>query len=228
MSFNIQRPVAPNRTGYEFTGGFSDAGSIVNYTQGMVDADQWLRFGFSAASNVANDVAYWTDPDPALDPTFDQTKGLFGGLFMPEGVSELIDFDFNESPGYNAGVTGQSLNYTAATGSFDFSECKQGDYLNVRFDFNCIPQVANTTLEVALIWQTRDDLGNPTFTFPLTGTPIFFGTGTATVGQQSLNRPMLSAYFASNEDVRAKALLAVKANNPIQIEPITTLATIIR
>ena len=68
MSFNIQRPVAPNRTGYEFTGGFSDAGGIVNYTQGMVDADQWLRFGFSSASNVSNDVAYWTDPDPSADP----------------------------------------------------------------------------------------------------------------------------------------------------------------
>jgi hypothetical protein len=225
VSFQLIRPQGSEEAGYELTGGFSDTAGA-QYTQAMIDADQWLRFGFDSTSQVAQDVAYWTDPDPALDPTFDQTKGVFGGLYLPEGSTELFDFDFDESPGYNAGVAGQSLNYTAASGSYDFSGCRPGDYANIRFDFNVTPQVANTTIQIALIWQTRDDQGDPTFTFPLTGTPLFYGTGT--VGKTFLNRPVLTAYFASNEDVRAKALLAVKADNPIQITPVTTLATILR
>ncbi len=224
--------------GYEFTGAFSarvnqggqtganDFGTFVGYTQSMVDNGQWLRFGFNSTSQAANDFAYWTDPDPNEVPGFDQTKGLFGGMHMAEGVDTAFDFDFNESPGYSAGVLGQSLNYTAATGSFDFTGAQVGDLALIRFDFNVIPQVANTTIEVGMIWQTRLADGTPTFAFPLTGTPVFYGTGT--VGKTFLNRPILSAYFASNEDVNARALLAVKADNPIQIAPLTTLATLQR
>ena len=101
-----------------------------------------------------------------------------------------------------------------------------GDCVRVRFDFNIIPQTANTTVEVWIIWQPRLADGTPTFTFPLTGTPSFYGTGV--VGRQFLNRPTLSAYFASEEDVNARALLAVKADNPIQIAPLTTLVIIER
>lgn len=222
--------------GYEFTGGFgdretgtagsSDIGTYISYTQAMVDNDQWYRFGFTPTAQATNDSAYWLDPDPNADPNFDQTKGLFGGLYLPEGAEGLIDFNFSESPGYSAGVLGQSLNYTAADGSLNFTDAQPGDYAQVRFDFQCRPQVANTTIEIAMIWQTRDDQGNDTFTFPLTGTPIFFGTGT--VGKTFLNRPIITAYFASNEDVRAKALLAVKADNPVEIAPLTTLVRIER
>lgn len=223
--------------GYEFTGAFTartneqgqsganDFGTFVGYTQAMVDADQWLRFGFNTAAQTANDQAYWTDPDPALDPDFDQSKGLFGGSHLPTDVGNLFDFDFSD-PRYSDEVTGQGLNYTAAGGSFDFSDCSVGDLALVRFDFNVIPQVSNTTLEIALIWQTRDTNGDPTFIFPLTGTPIFYGAGST--GQTFLNRPILSAYFASNEDVNARALLAIKADNPIQVAPLTTLAIINR
>ena len=62
-----------------------------------------------------------------------------------------------------------------------------------------MPQVANTTLEVGLIWSTRDENDNVTFTFPLTTQPIFFGTGTQ--GQPYLNRVEMTAYFASEEDL---------------------------
>lgn len=226
----------PGAGGYEFTGGFADRltgqaganefGTFVAYTQTMADDDQWLRFGFSEAARDANDTVYWSDPDTANDPKFDADKGLFGGVHNPSGATRLIDFAFNESPGYSAGVNGQSLNYTAADGSLDFSTCTVGDKAEVRFDFNVIPQIANTTIEIAMIWQTRDADGNATFTFPLTGTPIFYGTGT--VGKTFLNRPVITAYFASNEDVRAKALLAIKADNPVQIAPLTTLVTIQR
>ena len=101
-----------------------------------------------------------------------------------------------------------------------------GDLLQLRFDFNVNVQIANTTLEIALIWQTRDENDEPTFTFALTGQPIFYGTGT--VGRTFLNRPFLSAYFASREDTNARALLAIRADNPIQVAPLSTLVTIQR
>ena len=216
--------------GYEFTGGFqdrltgqagaNDLGTFVSYTDQMAEDQRWLRFGFSSAANVANDQQYWGETDPA----YDSTKGLFGGLHMPGGVTNLFDFNFNAATYSNASEG--SLKYTAADGSIDFSECRVGDLALVRFDFNVIPQISNTTIEVAMIWQTRDYNGNPTFTFALTGEPLFYGTGT--VGRTFLNRPMLSAYFASAEDVNARALLAIRADNPVQVAPLTTLVTIVR
>lgn len=217
--------------GYEFSGGFtdrttgqagaSDVGSNVSYTQALVDEQRWMRFGFDATQQAANDVAYWSDPAPA--PT--TGVGLFGGSYLPSGVSSLFDFDFNAASYSDAVETGD-FQYTAANGSYDFSQCRPGDLALVRFDFNVLPQVANTTLEVAMIWQTRDANDAATFTFALTGDPVFFGTGT--VGQTYLARPILSAYFASNEDVNARALMAIRADNPVQIQPLTTLVTIQR
>ena len=244
--------------GYEFTGGFSDRvnaqgqtgantfGDFVAYTQGMADAGLWRRFGFSELSQLNNDVAYW-DPINQSRPqrTFDQSKGLFGGLYMPSGVSNLIEYGYQDLaggtfsaghaqagqsyPGYSTEVNSGNaadFNYSAADGSFDFRECQPGDLLQLRFDFNVNVQIANTTLEIALIWQTRDANDEPTFTFALTGQPIFYGTGT--VGRTFLNRPFLSAYFASAEDTNARALLAIRADNPIQVAPLSTLVTIQR
>ena len=217
--------------GYEFTGGFRDReagitganelGTDVEYTQALADNNRWLRFGFSNAAQLANDNPYWTEPAPADASGI----GLFGGSYMPSGVDALFDFDFFASS-YSDAVTSGSLQYTEASGSFDFSQCKAGDYLQCRFDFNVTPQVQNTTLEVALIWQTRTSLGVPTFTFPLTTQPIFFGQGT--VGRTFLCRPIITAYFASNEDVNARALLAVRADNTILVAPLTTLPAILR
>ena len=224
--------------GYEFTGGFSDRlagqsgqndlGSYVSYAQDDVSHKRWLRFGFSTAANQANDNQYWGEADPA----YDNTKGLFGGLHMPAGVTKLFDFGFNGdysnalNPPIVDPLTDSEFRYSAADGSIDFTECRVGDLALVRFDFNVKPQVANTTLEVAMIWQTRDANDVGTFTFALTGEPIFYGTGT--VGREFLNRPMLSAYFASAEDINARALLAVRADNPIQVAPLTTLVTLVR
>jgi len=223
------------KAGYEFTGGFTarlsgiagadDFGTFVGYTQEMADLDQWMRFGFNADAQVANDVAYWNDPDPATQPQFDQTKGLFGGLYMPEGVTNLINYTQND-PVFASGVATDALNYTAASGTYDFSQCLPGDLALVRFDFNVIPMIANTTVEIALIWFTRDSNGDKTGVFPLATTPLFYGEGT--VGRTFLCRPLITAYFASNEDVRAFALPAIRANNPVQIAPLTTLATIQR
>lgn len=217
--------------GYEFTGGFtdrttgtagaSDVGSNVSYTQAMVDIGQWMRFGFDSTSQAANDYPYWTDPTPSPATGI----GLFGGTHMPFGMTSMFDFDFNAATYSNAVTTG-TTKYTAATGSYDFSQGRVGDLSNIRFDFNVVPQIANTTVEMGLIWQTRLSDGTPTFTFALTSTPVFFGTGT--VGQTFLQRPTFSAYFASQEDVNARALPAIRADNPVQIQPLTTLTQIIR
>ena len=217
--------------GYEFTGGFadrttgtagaSDVGSNVDYTSTFVTNRRWMRFGFDSSQQVTNDSAYWTDPEPA--PT--AGIGLFGGAYMPAGVTRLFDFSFNSST-YSDAIESGDFQYTAADGSYDFSQCLAGDLALVRFDFNVVPQIANTTLEVALIWQTRDAADNPTFTFALTGSTTFFGTGS--VGKTFLQRPLISAYFASNEDVNARALPAIRADNPVQIQPLTTLVSIQR
>lgn len=217
--------------GYEFTGGFtdrttgtagaSDVGSNVFYSQTEVDNGRWMRFGIDSTQQLANDNPYWTDPAPATADGI----GLFGGSYMPGNVTSLFDFNFNASTYSDAVETGD-LQYTAANGSLDFTECVAGDLALVRFDFNIVPQIANTTVEVALIWQTRSAADVPTFTFALAGQPIFFGNGS--VGETFLNRPTISAYFASNEDVNARALPAIRADNPVQIQPLTMLSTIQR
>ena len=230
VSGDIIQNIEDATGGMEFSAGFSDrttgqasvstTGSNVYYTEEMVSNNRWLRFGFNSAQQEANDIAYWSDPTP--EPT--AGVGLFGGSYMPSGVTSLFSFD--DSTAYNLANESGDLQYTAASGSFDFTQCNPGDLLLARFDFNCLPQVANTTLEIAMIWSTRDSNDNITFTFPLAGQPTFYGQGS--VGRTFLNRPILSAYFASQEDVNARALFAIRADNIVQIQPLTTLVNIIR
>lgn len=216
--------------GYEFTGGFaerttgqaavSDVGSNYQYTQDMAESGIWKRFGFSETAQVSNDFAYWSDPAPEST----SGVGLFGGSYMPDGVTQLFDFGFNANTFTPSGATNGGQIYTAASGSFDFSQLSPGSFVEVRFDYNILPQVANTTVETALIWQTRDANDNPTFTFALTAQPLYYGIDS--VGQTFLNRPTLTAYFASKEDVNARALLAVRSNNLVQVQPLTTLCVV--
>ena len=220
-----------NDGGYEFTGGFTDRttgqagitdlGADVQYTTLMADSDVFMRFGFDSAAQDSNDTAYWSSPTPA--PT--GGVGLFGGKYMPAGVSSMFDFNF-DAASYSDSGTYNGIKVTGGTGSYDFSQCKPGDLALVRFDFNVTPQEANCTLEVGLIWQTRDASNNPTFTFFLAGSPQFYGTGS--VGKTFLSRPLISAYFASDEDVNARALPAIRCDRQILIQPLTTLVTIVR
>ena len=225
--------------GYEFTGGFSDRtegqtgandiGSNVSYDAADVTASRWRRFGFDSTRQISNDAPYWGDgPDSNEAPhggtTDYQGVGLFGGAYMPEGVTSM--FNFTQDDAYNQALTTGTNPYTAATGSYDFSQCRTGDMALIRFDFNVTPQFANTTVEIGLIWSTRDSNDDITFTFPLLTSPIFFGAGT--VGNVYLNRPIITAYFASQEDVNARALPAIRADQPVLIQPLTTLTTIQR
>ncbi len=220
---------APSDSGYEFTGGFAerttgqsganDLGSSVQYTQQQANDRVWKRFGFSTAQQLANDVEYWGETREG----FEQTKGLMGGLNMPKGFNNLFLFD---DTALSSAVTSGDLQYTAADGSYDLSDCQQGDRVLVRFSFNVVPQVANTTLEVGLLFATRDSSDNVTFTFPLTAQPIFYGTGTQ--GKAYLNRVEMSAYIASPEDINSRSLPAIRADNPILIQPLTTLISVVR
>lgn len=225
-----------SKGGYEFTGGFtdrstglagqSDIGTDVEYDAALVASKTWLRFGFDSTRQIANDAPYWTNGSdeneaPHSGTTDYQGVGLFSGFYMPDGVNSM--FNFTDNTAYNAAST-SGLVTNAATGSYDMSDLSVGDHCSFRFDFNLTPSFANTTVEVGLIWATRDANDNITFTFALTGEPIFFGSGTT--GKTYLNRPVITAYLASEEDVNARALPAIRSDQPCFVQPLTTLFTI--
>ena len=214
-------------TGYEFTGAFverttgqsgsNDIGTDYEYTQELADSQTWKRFGFSTSQQIANDNEYWGE----TNPDFDQTKGVFGGLYMPNGFSNMFDFT---DTSVGAAVTTGNLKYTAANGSYDFTDGHPGMFAQVRFSYNVTPLVAGTTVETALIWHTRDEYDDVTFSFALTNQPITYDSNT--VGRTLLSRVEMTGYFASNEDVNARALPAIRADNRCIIQPLSTLVTL--
>ena len=216
--------------GYDRTSGFADyqtgteasqdPDDYIEYTQELADSNTWKRFGITTAGNQARDGQWWGE----TNPNYDQSKGLFGGLTAPAGVDHF--FDFSENTSFNNAQTTGSLKYTQALGSFSLKDCQVGDLVLARFDFNVMPMVTNTTLEVALIYANRDASDNITFTFPLTITPFTYGSGT--VGKGFLLRPTITAYMANQQDVNSRSLVAIKADNPILVNPIGVLFTIQR
>ena len=197
-----------------------DPADYIEYTQELATSGTWYRFGITTAGNQARDGQWWGE----TNPNYDQSKGLFGGLTNPAGVQNF--FDFSEDTAFNDAVTTGSLKYTAAVGSFSLKECQVGDLVLARFDLNIMPMVTNTTVEMALIYSNRDSDDNITYTFPLTITPNTYGNGT--VGKGYLLRPTISAYMANDQDVNSRSLLAIKADNPILVNPIGVLFTIQR
>ena len=217
------------KSGYSHTGAFADkpisnnfvwqAGAGINYLQADVDAELWKVLSLSRSVHEAVDNPYWSTPAPSGKGGV----GLFEGANLPEGVDTLIDYDFDFDAVYgSSGSTG----FEGSTGRIDLSDCVYGDQLRVRFDFNVIPQIANTTVEPALWYSNRNDADEITFTFPLTTSPIFYGTGS--VGKTYLNRVEISAWITSGEDVNALTLPAIKADNPVIIQPLGLLVTILR
>lgn len=232
---SITNNISAASGGYEFTAGFadrdttgggsSDVGTNVSYTAAEVAAGAWRRFGFDSARQLANDTPYWgngpdSDEAPHAGTNDYQGVGLFSGSYMPQGVTSLFDFTADQGA-FSLEETSGSNPYNAASGSLDFTQCQVGDFFVGRFDFNLVPQFPNTTVEVGLIWSTRDGDDNITFTFPLTTQPIFLGSG---AGATYLCRPIITAYFASQEDVNARALPAIRADQPILVQPLTFLS----
>ena len=220
---------ASGQSGYSHTGAFADkptsnnyvwqSGAGVNYTQADVNASTYKVLSLSRSVHDAVDNPYWSTPTPSGNTGI----GLFQGANLPSGVSTLFDYDFDYDTAY---PSSSGTGFEGSTGRIDLSDCVYGDQLRVRFDFNIIPQIANTTVEPALWYSNRDDSDNITFTFPLTTQPIFYGGGT--VGNTYLNRVEISAWITSNEDVNALTLPAIKSDNPVIIQPLGLLTTIIR
>ena len=217
------------KSGYSHTGAFADkpvsnnfvwqAGAGINYTADDVNNEIYKVLSLSRSVHEAVDNPYWSTPQPSGR----EGIGLFQGDNLPEGVNSLVDYDFNFNDVYgDAGSTG----FEGSTGRINLKDCVYGDQLRVRFDFNIIPQIANTTIEPALWYSNRNDSNDITFTFPLTSQPIFYGGGT--VGKTYLNRVEISAWITSNEDVNALTLPAIKSDNPVIIQPLGLLITILR
>jgi hypothetical protein len=216
-------------SGYSHTGAFADkpvsneyvweAGGGVNYTQADVSAKSYKVFSLSKAVHLAVDEPYWNSPAP----TGQTGIGLFQGAYLPSGVSTLVDYDYSYDAQYpNSSGTG----FEGSTGRIKLNDVKVGDRLQVRFDFNVIPQVVNTTVEPALWYSNRNANDEITFTFPLTAQPIFFGAGS--VAKTYLNRVEISAWIASDEDINALTLPAIKSDNPVKIQPLGLFINIIR
>jgi surface protein len=216
-------------SGYSHTGAFADkpisnqyvwqAGGGISYTQADVSANSYKVFSLSRAVHEAVDNPYWSSPAP----TGQTGIGLFQGAYLPDGASTLVDYDYSYDAQY---PTSSGTGFEGSTGRIKLNDIRVGDRLQVRFDFNVIPQVANTTIEPALWYSNRNANDDITFTFPLTAQPIFFGTGT--VANTYLNRVEISAWIASDEDINALTLPAIKSDNPVIIQPLGLLITIIR
>ena len=231
VSEEAQVQIHSASTGYGHTGGFAgkplsnsyvwEAGEGIRYTQADADAGLFKVFSLDRDVHLAVDTPYWSDPTPL--PHTD--VGLFGGANLPPNVTSFFDFSFDYDTAY-AGNPSGSANFVGSTGRIKLNELIPGDQLRVRFDFNVIPQIANTTIEPALWYSNRNANDDVTFSFPLTAAPIFFGTQTP--GTTILNRIEISAWITSTEDVNALTLPAIKSNNPVIIQPLGILVTALR
>ncbi len=214
------------KSGIEFTGAFAgkplsnnfawQPGTGISITAAEAAAGIFKTFSLDRDVHLVVDSPYWSDPVPASHID----KGIFGGSYLPSDVPTVFDYTTVDNDTYEDGTN------VVTTGGLDMSNFKVGDTIRVRFDFNVIPQIANTNIEPAIWYKNRDANGNVTFTFPLTSSPIFFGDGT--VGKTYLNRTDISIYIASQEDINALAKFSIKSDNLITIQPLSSLVTLIR
>ena len=216
-------------TGYTQTGGFAgkpldnsyvwEPGEGIEYTQELANSGSYQCYSLDNDVHLAVDNPYWSTPDVSALPNV----GLFNGYNLPIGVESMFDFTYDFDTEYPA-VTNSPFNGT--TGRIKLNNLIYGDQLRVRFDFQIVPQIVNTTVQPALWYANRPDDDSLGFTFALTSSPIFYGAGS--VGQTFLNRVEISAWIMSNEDVNALTLPAIKADNQCIIQPIGLLVTVLR
>jgi hypothetical protein len=203
-------PESSGEFGIEFTGAFAGGQGIVgaDSTALALNANEFTHVEFDPTAQASTDAPYWSDPTPIAGAHVG--KGLFGGAYLPSGMDDVFIHDHVWADG--------------TTGAISFPGVTVGGLVRVRMDFLVSTQVANTTIEPALDWNTRDADDNITFQFYLTGTPVFFGTGTP--GQETLVRAELTGYIASNEDANAIVRPVIKANNNISVKPLSILTMI--
>lgn len=147
-----------NSSGYEFTGGFQaktdltgyvwDSENQVAYTQSNADNGEYLRFGLSRTVHEAVDTPYWSDPTPNMNF---EGFGMFAGDHLPAGkTTTLLNFDFT---GWSS--SNMAGNQSTDTGTIALDGLSVGDLVSVRFDYNIIPQIQNTTVDTGLWWATQ-------------------------------------------------------------------------
>ncbi len=199
-----------NTFGIEFTGAFAGGTGIVgaNTDAVQIPANTYTHLQFDNSIQATTDAPYWSDPAPISGAHVG--TGLFGGAYLPDDMSDVFLHEYTWPDG--------------GVGALSFNGIEVGGLVRVRVDFLVSTQVSNTTIEPALDWNTRDSSNNTTFQFYLTGTPVFFGTGTP--GQETLVRAELSGYIASNEDANAIVRPVLKSNNSISVKPLSILAII--
>lgn len=183
-------------SGYSHTGAFAgkplsnnyvwEAGVGINYTQTDVNNEAYKVFSLDKDVHLAVDNPYWSTPTPSGVTGI----GLFQGANLPTGVTSLVDYEFDYDTAYPAS---SGTGFEGSTGRIRLNDLQYGDQLRVRFDYNVIPQIANTTVEPALWYSNRNDNDDITFTFPLTTNPQFYGGGT--VGETFLNRIEISCGY---------------------------------
>ena len=228
-SSGSENPLEKGVAGYGHTGGFAgkplsnnyvwQAGSGIRYDQNDVVSGSYKVFSLDDDVHTAVDQPYWSTPDVSGLPNVD----LFNGFALPDGVDTLFDYTYDFDANYPASV---GTGYEGSIGRIKLNDLRYGDLLRVRFDFNVIPQITNTTIEPALWYSNRNANDDITFTFPLTASPIFYGAGT--VGNTYLNRVDISAWIISDEDINALALPAIKSDNQVIIQPLGLLVQVVR
>ena len=213
-------------SGFSFSSGFLRRGAPIEVQPANVN--KWIPLDFSSLAQQTVDLPWWPG---AADPN---GIDLFGGSALPSDVTRIFDFTqtwdsstysdiedadilVDPNPSYETPVDDQRV------GTFRFDELPTGTTNDIRIDFYITPQIANTTLELALWFQPKlsVDGANDGDAFALTSTPVFLGTGTA--GKQYLSRQNISMYIASSSDQFAYALPVFKSDNPVIIEPISCL-----
>ncbi len=206
--------------GFSFSSGFARRGNAINYPGG----NTWMPLDLDASIQQTVDAPWWPGAEPS------NGIDLFGGSALPFGVSRMFDFDQTWSTSADATVaaTVEGADYTARTGTLRFDELDTGTTNSIRMDLNITPQIANTTIDVGLwfVPKVALDGADDGSAFELPGSPLFFGTGT--VGKTFLSRPTTTMYIASSSDQFAYALPAVRADNPVIIEPLSCLVQNLR
>lgn len=225
----VEQIAGYSSSGYSHTGAFSgkpldnsyvwEAGVGIQYTSEDAAEARYKVLSLDQTVHEAVDNPYWSTPDVSGG----DNVGLFNGYALPDGVDSLFEYDYDFDTQY-PGSSGTG--YEGSTGRIRLNDLRYGDQLRVRFDYNIIPQIANTTVEPSLWYSNRNSNDDITFTFPLNTSPSFYGTGS--VSKTFLNRVDISAWIISDEDVNALVLPAIKADNPVIIQPLGLLVTIIR
>jgi hypothetical protein len=212
--------VSGTKGGFSFSGGFARRGDPISYPGG----NQWLPLDLDATVQATVDAPWWPGAAPS------NGIDLFGGTALPYNVTRIFDFDQAWSTAADTAVLASldGADITNRTGTLRFDELDAGTTNMIRIDMLITPQIANTTIDVGLWFQPKSSLdgANDGGAFQLPGSPLFFGTGT--VGVQYLARPTTTMYIASDSDRFAYAALAIRADNPIIIDPQSCLVQNLR